>query len=145
MNQEKITDTLGYLLHRATRGLTNRLHRNFAVAGYPITVDQWRIFSLLWESDGLCQRHMAEAIDKDKASLARTLDIMEKQSYLIRVPDQKDRRQKLVYLTKQGKQLQEKLLPIVEQTLEETRGELSETEVDTLKSLLCQIIRNLKG
>ena len=57
--------------------------------------------------------------------------------------DQIDHRIKRVVLTNAGKQLFYDVLPIMEKTREEVRGEIPEKEIEVFKKVLSKIIQNL--
>lgn len=67
----------------------------------------------LWGRDGVRQQDLAVTTIKDKAAITRSLDELEKMKMIIRVSDQKDRRNKLIYLTFSGKELRDRLVPLV--------------------------------
>ena len=69
---------------------------------------------------------------------------LEKKSLVVRVPDQIDHRIKRVILTNAGKQLFYDVLPIMEKTREEVRGNIPEEEIQIFKNVLSKIIKNLK-
>jgi DNA-binding MarR family transcriptional regulator len=104
-------ESLGCLIFRVNRLMVNLLNRRFKEAGHDITIEQFQVLLHLWEHDGLLQSDLAECTQKDKASLARTLDIMERKNLIIRIIADSDRRQKQVYLTNKGKTLKDVLLP----------------------------------
>jgi len=144
-NKNDLLNPLGLLLFQASRSTINRLNRNFASAGYEITIEQWKILKMLWDKDGLSQKELAEGTWKDKASLARTLDIMEKQNYVVRINDQTDKRQKLIYLTTKAKFSQKELKTIADKTTKEAESNFSSDQITQLNNMLQQIIKNLKG
>ena len=61
----------------------------------------------------------------------------------MRIADQIDHRIKRVVLTNLGKQLFYDVLPIMEKTREEVRGDISEDQIVIFKNVLSKIIKNL--
>jgi len=138
-----IQDSLGLMIYRTALALKSALQRRFKENGFEITAEQWVIMRHLWEEEGLSQREIGEKAAKDKPNITRMLDALEKKRLIFRQPDPRDRRKFCVYLTKEGKQLHERLLPLA-QTLREqvTRG-LSRPEIDRVKETLSKINRNI--
>src|ERR1700685_3438205 len=116
LRKYKLEESLGYAMGRATRTLGALVNRNLARAGYDVTCEQWSVMANLGKKNGQSQQELAGLICKDKTSVTRLIDNMEKHSLVVRIPDKADRRQKLIYLTKKGKDLQEKLVVIIQQT-----------------------------
>ena len=53
--------------------------------------------------DGINQKSLSHRVDKDQATLARILDILEGRGYVSRRTTEKDRRAFLVYITDDGR------------------------------------------
>ncbi len=129
---------------RATRSLGALVNRNFAQAGYDVTCEQWSVLVNLGKKNGQSQQELAGLICKDKTSVTRLIDNMEKHSLVVRIPDKNDRRQKLIYLTKKGQDLQEKLVIVIQKTLIEAQKSIKIKDIETCKSVLHQIYENTK-
>lgn len=136
-------DSLGYILGRTVRSLGARLHRNFSQAGYDLTCEQWGLLSHLERNNGMNQQELAMISCKDKTSMVRLIDGLEKRKLVVRTPDKEDRRQKKIYLTVKGKTFQKRLLPIVEKTLEEAQGHITADEMNMCKRVLNRVYENL--
>ena len=108
--------SLLFLIKRTSRNFRKRLNRSFAKAGHDVTTEQWRILRCLQYQDGQRQQDLADVVHKDKTSITRIIDSMEKRDLVVRIPDRLDRRQKLIYLTNKGKRLQEELMQIAQTT-----------------------------
>ncbi len=50
----------------------------------------------LWEKDGVTQQELCNATFKDKPSMTRLIDNMERQHLVVRISDKKDRRTNLI-------------------------------------------------
>ena len=90
------------------------------------------------------QKELGEITLKDKTSITRLVDILEKKNLVVRVEDQIDHRIKRVILTNAGKQLFFDVLPIMEKTREEVRKDISDQDIETFKKVLSSIIVNLE-
>ncbi len=112
-----LEESLGYAMGRATRTLGVLVSHNFAKAGFDVTCEQWSVLVHLGKKNGQSQQQLAEFTCKDKTTITRLIDNMEKHNLVVRVPDKSDKRQKLIYLTKKGRDLQEKLTKVIQKTL----------------------------
>jgi len=134
---------LGMLVETAFRMMTKRFVHNAYKSGVDISLDQWQVLGPVWQLKSPSQKQLGEVCLKNKASITRTIDSLEKKSLVVRVPDQIDHRIKRVVLTNLGEQLFYDVLPIMEKTREEVRGDISEDQIDTFKKVLSEIIQNL--
>ena len=145
MNDEytHIQDSLGLMIYRTALALKSAVQRCFKENGFEITAEQWVIMRHLWEEEGLSQREIGEKAAKDKPNITRMLDALEKKRLIFRQPDPRDRRKFCVYLTKEGKQLHERLLPLSQTLREQVTRSLSQPEIDRTKETLSKINRNI--
>ena len=140
----KLHMNLGLLIRSAHNSMTERFVQNVFNSGLDISMDQWMILGPIWQLESPSQKELGEICLRDKPSITRIIDSLEKKSLVVRVPDQIDHRIKRVVLTKAGKQLFYDVLPIMEKTREEVRGNIPEEEIQIFKNVLSKIIKNLK-
>jgi len=140
----KLHMNLGLLIRSAHNSMTERFVQNVFNSGLDISMDQWMILGPIWQLESPSQKELGEICFRDKPSITRIIDSLEKKSLVVRVPDQIDHRIKRVVLTKAGKQLFYDVLPIMEKTREEVRGNIPEEEIQIFKNVLSKIIKNLK-
>ncbi len=140
----KLHMNLGLLIRSAHNSMTERFVQNVFNSGHDISMDQWMILGPIWQLESPSQKELGEICLRDKPSITRIIDSLEKKSLVVRVPDQIDHRIKRVVLTKAGKQLFYDVLPIMEKTREEVRGNIPEEEIQIFKKVLSKIIENLK-
>ncbi len=140
---ELIKNSLGFNIYRTALALKAALQRCFKENGYELTADQWSIIRQLWEEEGLSQREIGEKTSKDKPNITRMLDALEKKHLIFRQPDPRDRRKYCIYLTKEGKQLHERLLPLARALRQNVTRDLPRQELESLKKTLDKIYHNL--
>jgi DNA-binding MarR family transcriptional regulator len=136
------TDSLGFIIYRTALALKSALQRSFKENGYEITGEQWAIIRHLWEEEALSQREIAEKTSKDKPNITRMLDALEKKHLILRQSDPRDRRKYCIYLTKEGKQLYERLLPLTQSLRQRVTQNLAPAEVDLAKEILNKVYHN---
>ena len=134
---------MGMLINSAHRAMTKRFVQNAMDSGSDISLDQWMVLGPIWQLGSASQKELGEICLKDKTSITRLVDALEKKSLVVRTEDQLDHRVKRVVLTNSGKQLFFDVLPIMEKTREEVRENISDKDIDTFKSVLSRIIENL--
>jgi len=99
----------------------------------------------IWKQEGISQKEIAEYCGKDKTSVTKIIDTLEKKNYLVRFSDQIDQRVKRVVLSNKGKKLMNDAMPVIKQTKSELRTGISNREINLLKSILGKIYTNLKS
>ena len=134
---------LGMLIRSAHNLMTQRFVQNVYNSGLDISLDQWMVLGPIWQLESPSQKDLGEICLLDKTSITRIIDALEEKSLVVRVSDQIDHRIKRVVLTNAGKQLFYDVLPIMEKTREEVRGEIPEKEIEVFKKVLSKIIQNL--
>jgi DNA-binding MarR family transcriptional regulator len=138
----RLDDTLGFAIHRTAVRLRQMLgHR---LRGFDLTPEQFGVLGRLWEREGLSQRELAELLFKDKPTITRMLDKLDDRGLTRRQPDPRDRRIYRVYLTADGKALEEPVLRAVRGARSQAYGGLSRAEQDRLKAELDLIFANLE-
>ncbi|WP_315065636.1 MarR family transcriptional regulator [uncultured Clostridium sp.] len=132
---------LNILIHQSNIILRNILQKE--LYNYDITAEQWAILIELYNDEGINQKELAKRCLKDTAALTRSLDVLEKREIVKREKSPNDRREFLILLTSNGRELVEKLLPIVLEVRKKITSVLSEEENSTLSSLLQKLIKGL--
>lgn len=133
-----------FITGKASIAIARRLHRNFKNVNIEISAEQWSILYQLWNKEGLSQQEIANNTFKDKPSITRLLNNMEKLNLVVRVPHQTDKRTKLIYLTKKGKDLKESSMEQADKTLKEALANLNEEEMNVCYEALKKVFNNLK-
>lgn len=137
-------DSFGFIVVKTGRLIENRLKQNFDKEFLNITPQQWSVLTYLWNEDGISQQKLADAFAKDKTSIARLLNNMEKNELIIRNNDKKDKRNKKVFLTHKSKQLRADSIKIAEKTLVEILEGVDHIDVKLSKRVLKRICKNLE-
>ena len=142
-NQKFITEEcMSYLIGRTLQSVKNLIFREFKVNNFNITPEQWAVMSYLHKEDGLYQKQIADFLFKDKPTVTRILDILEKRNLVIRISDEKDRRKFKIYLTQDGKDTVAQLVPIAKEVQLKIKENISREEIETLKTILNKIYTN---
>ena len=140
-----LENSLGMLLDWASQFMRLELNRKFKAAGLQATSEQWKILITLWFEDGLTQQQLAEKTHKNKVSIVKLIDGLERRGLVSRHPEPRDRRINRIFLTPRGKTIQGKMIKLAKQNLDQAATGIDAAEMATCKKVLKQIISNMKG
>jgi DNA-binding MarR family transcriptional regulator len=140
---ESLDDVIYFLSERMMRRAREYSKTAFAAQGFDVSIDQWVILKRISEEQGISQVDLANATYKDPASVTRILDILEKKGLSERRVDENSRRAYKIYLTTEGVQLVEKMLPLVQSLRAKGIENLTPEEIATTKSVLKKMYANL--
>ena len=143
-NQFKKGELYSFMTGKASTAIARRLQKNLKQAGIEITVEQWSVLYHLWKSDGMSQQDLCNATFRDKPSITRLIDNLEKLKLVKRVASKSDRRINQVFLTEAGKELDDKTMKVANDTLNEALVGVTNDKVDVAKEVLQIVYDNLK-
>jgi DNA-binding MarR family transcriptional regulator len=111
-----------------------------------ITKQQWVVLKILNEnSDGIIQNDLACITERNKASLTRLINVMEKNNLVTRIPSKLDSRKNLIKITHSGEQLFNITEPIMHESIKAIENNISADEMNTFLNIMTKIQTNLKS
>ncbi|MBA4197925.1 MAG: MarR family transcriptional regulator [Chitinophaga sp.] len=128
----------------ASTAVARRMQKNFRDAGLEITIEQWSILYHLWKEDGLSQQDLCNRTYRDKPSITRLIDNLEKIKLVKRTADKDDKRKNLIFLTDAAKELQQTTIELANQTMDEALIGIAKDEIETVKNVLQKVYDNLQ-
>lgn len=134
---------LGKVLGATHSLLVRSLARKLREAEIPLTPDQYRIMAILWEEEGGNQCNLAEKVQRDRTTITRILDTLERDELIERRVDPNDRRQFRIFLTPKGNSLKQPARACAKAVNDEALGQLTEEEAAFGFRFLNYIIKNL--
>ena len=143
-NQFKKGELYSFITGKASTAISRRLQRNFKLASLDITIEQWSVLYHLWKTDGISQQELCAATYRDKPSITRLVDNLEKLKLVKRTPSKDDRRINLIFLTKEAKLLEETTMAVANQTLNEALEGVTNGQIEIAKEVLQKVYDNLK-
>ena len=144
-NQFRKGELYSFITGKASIAIARRLQKKFNSAGLNLTIEQWSVLYQLWKQDGSSQQDLCKRTFRDKPSITRLVDNLEKLQLVKRVASESDRRINLVYLTKQGSKMEELTMELAEDTLNEALTGIPSENINLCKEILQQVYDNLKG
>jgi len=142
-NQFKKGELYSFITGKASTAVARRLQKNFKEAGIEITIEQWSVLYHLWKEEGQSQQQLCDATYRDKPSITRLVDNLEKSKLVKRVASKNDRRSNLIFLTKEGKILEQKTMEVANITLNEALSGVTNGQVEMAKEVLQMVYNNL--
>jgi DNA-binding MarR family transcriptional regulator len=142
-NQFKRGELYSVINGMASTAVARRLQKNFRQAGLEITIEQWSVLYHLWKEDCLSQQELCNRTFRDKPSITRLIDNLEKQHLVKRLASKTDRRINLVCLTQTAVEMQEMTILIANQTMDEALEGISREEINVVKSVFQRVYDNL--
>ncbi len=143
-NQFKKSELYSFITGKASTAIARRLQKNFKQNNVDITIEQWSVLYHLWKEDGMSQQALCDATFRDKPSITRLVDNLEKLTLVKRVASKDDRRINMIYLTPEAQQMQDHTMLIANQTLNEALEGVTDEQIEIAKEVLQQVYENLK-
>lgn len=100
------------------------------------------VLRVLESRDGMSQRDLADLLHLSRPTVTGILQTMEKAGLIARRRDEKDQRLTRVYLTDEGRAMNERLRRVLADYINETFAPLSETDRRELEQLLDRLAEN---
>jgi MarR family transcriptional regulator for hemolysin len=125
------------LIGRTRRVVWANAARRLETAGE--TVLAWQLLSHLVREGKSTQSELAAGIGQHAAGVSRLLDDLEKQGYVLRRRDPKDRRRVHVEASARGKRRFQEGLPELVAAVDQALGPLNESERRVLRDLLRKV------
>lgn len=135
----------GFLISRIKQVGTRIFDRMLATSGIDsFNGAQGRILYVLWQNDEISISNLSTQTSLANTTLTAMLDRMESMGLIVRKPDPKDRRNRLIALTEKAKSLQDDYNRISQHMNEIYYTGFTETEIVQFESYLQRILNNLE-
>lgn len=133
----------GYLANHMARLFANALHERIRPLG--LAPAQFMTLLELWEGDGLTQKDLVQRLDVEQATMANTLNRMERDGLIEREENPKDRRARVIRLTDKARALQDDAKAAANQVNGIALSGLSEDERRAFVKTITRVIGALQG
>ena len=105
----------------------------------PLTPEQFMLIDLLWNQGEMSQQELADQLQKDKNSVTKLVDALERKGFVMRRQNKNDRRSNTLILTDKAEQLKpqakEKGISILDRMLMNIPEDELRCFLNTLKKL----------
>lgn len=143
MKFETPTSTVLYSIEETIKTYRRLSQQNISSLVPDITVDQALILIII-DTEDKTQSEIADLVFKDYASMTRIIKLMINKNYLTKTIDEADKRKTELKITQIGKEIIEKLNPIIKKNREIALNTLSEQDIKQLFKILKKITQNCK-
>jgi len=134
-----------YLLFKTNLFVKVTAAHHYKSSNCDLTYEQFEVLNILCMKDGISQRNLAQIAIKDRSNITRILIILEKKGFIRREVDlNKNRVVKKVYITEDGKDQIEQILPGLQEFRLKTFKGISDEQVENFIVILEMIRNNLK-
>lgn len=133
--------TLGFLLSTCARLLRKRFEQNSQGSG--LTLSQWKVLVYLSTNEGINQAGLADLLDVEPITLARSVDKLQAMKLIERRPNPADRRSWLLHLMPAADEKIQLAKRIGDATRAEALAGISAADRDQLLKTLQRIEHNL--
>ena len=113
--------------------------------GINITPEQYLVLDILWEKQSLSQQNIADIIQKDKNSVTKIIDSLEKKQLVRRVMDKKDRRINKIELTDEAISLEKVTTDVAIKFMNDAIKGIDNKDLDSFVYVMRQIKDNLEN
>jgi DNA-binding MarR family transcriptional regulator len=138
-----LDNAIGFWIHRVYQASRDEMYRRFREVGEDVTPEQWAVLIRLWERDGQSQSELLDATFRDAPTMSRILAVMEERGYLERHVDSTDARVRLVRLTRRGRDVKKKLVPVAESIVKRMVTGIEEDELVRVRAHLRRMFENI--
>lgn len=138
-----LENALPFLIHGIAQRIRTVTYQAFNQHGLEITPEQWIVLARLWQRDGRTVSELSESTLRDRPTMSRILDSMEQSGLVTRTVDSKDARTRIVTLTREGKALRKKLVPIAKGLVSQLEAGVPEADLLLTRQTLRRLFENL--
>ena len=135
-------ESLGYQINHLARLLAHALADRIAALG--VVPGQFAQLLALFEQDGLTQRELCDRVQIEQATMAKTLQRMQRDGLVRCVPDDADRRRVRVLLTEHARSLEPDLVAAARAVNAAAAHGLSDEEVADYMRITAVLISNVE-
>lgn len=128
------------LVHNRTKQYITGI---FQQHGFNITPEQFLVMDELWDNGVMSQQQIADRIVKDKNSVVKLIDGLEKKELVKRVANVKDRRQNLIELTPYAQGIKDDVTGVAVTAIDHIIKDIPTSELYTFIKVLTKMAENM--
>lgn len=136
---------LGFRIYRVNQLLRTALYRMFGELGRDVTPEQWIVLVRLWKEDAQTQTQLCDATLKDKATISRILDVMEREGLVARRTDPEDARGRRLHATREAMKLRAVATPLARDLATQIEAGIPASDLEITRRTLAHVERNLRA
>lgn len=146
INKSDFNKTIAPWLGKTSKMMNMYISDVFQKNKCSLTKQQWIVLKILFENpEGIIQNELAFITDRNKATLTRLINGMEKHNLVARIQSKEDSRKNIVHITKAGDQLFLKTKPLMLESIHKIQHDISQNEMNTFIEIMTKIQNNIKN
>jgi len=138
-----LNDSIGYNVRNFNRALKVQIVNNFRESKLDVKIEEWITLAYLNEHSDKNQIQLGDLLMQDKTAVTRLLDVLEEKKQIKRIIDKRDKRNRIVKITPEGKKAYLKILPVVERTIAQAKAGVSDKDYKTAIASLQKMTANI--
>ena len=143
MTKYDFESSVGFIVNTTAKAFQKALDAELR-KNVGVSISQWRVISTLVRQPGITQKEIADRVGIEGSTLVPIIDKMEKDGFVKRKLDDKDRRINRIYLTAKADDLWNSMIECALKIRKLSTKEISEGEIKTALDVLRKISKNLK-
>ncbi len=136
----ELEKSLGFKINQTANKLNNKY--NQLLQSFDIAPEQRATLEIIKYETDVNQTKIAQILGKDKTTISRTLNTLEKKGFILK--SQINKRTNLIELSSKGEEILEKSSFLVKEFRKNLASNLNENEINQLFSLLEKVVSHLK-
>lgn len=134
---------VGVFLNLVHNRFKQHISNCFQENGFNITPEQFLVMDAIWNEGTMSQQQLAHIILKDKNSVVKLIDGLEKKDLVQRVANKVDRRQNLIELTPHAWEIKEKLTAVAITAIDQIINGITQDEMCVFIKVLSKMAENM--
>lgn len=111
--------------------------------GINLTPEQYLVMDILWDEGVLSQQAIADIIQKDKNSVTKFIDSLEKKGLVYRAVNKSDRRVNNIIVSEEGRKLKPKTTEVAINMMRNVLKDIKEDDLIAFDKVMNQIKDNI--
>lgn len=135
---------IGFVIGKTSHVMLNAFHRSIQTLNLDVTLPQLGMLHYIYCHDEVTQQELAEITEKDKSSVLRLIDTLERKGYVTRLADANDRRKNIISISGEALEILEKVRPHILKHAALMTQNIPEADVNTCMQVLKQMQDNAR-
>lgn len=144
-SKQEITTEFTREMTKVNLALKQYIQAKFRQHDIDLTFEMLQVMACLWKNDGINQQEVSNITVKDKASMTYLIDNLTTRKLVYRLEDGKDRRNKLIFLTPKGKQMETQIQPWITEMYSVVNKTITAEQLSTCIKVLEVMSENLRN
>lgn len=138
-----INKQVGVFLNLVNCKFKQYVNTIFNSHGFNLTAEQFLVMDTLWDEGVMSQQQIADTILKDKNSVTKLIDALEKKGLVERVAGRSDKRQNLIHLTQKAVEIKESITQVAIDTTDKIIKDIPREDLINFVKVLNKMAENI--